>query len=480
MSEDDKTKRPDLSSNDDRTVMIPTQGRRRAPTNYNPAPLLPGGALTPRSSPQTEDWITPSTKSVRPVPASLGVAAPILMRRKGIGTPNENPILRTAMPLLLTLGGLRVSLVTAPASDLMEEVAESVMDFEGEIKAVGISEDKARTAKYILCATADDIVQNLPGDRNAWTQYSMLSRFFGERNGGIIFFDILDRLKTDPLPNVDLLEFQHACMTLGFEGMHRTSGGSTAELQRIQRNLYETIRRVRRADPALSPRWQGKPIAAYGARFQVPLWIISAVLGVFLFGFYMVLRTMLSGSVDGVALAEASIHPAADLSIQRRIINTPPPPPPPPTTQQELQLARIKRELTTEIAAKKISVEQTADEIIVRLGASGLFASADAQLSKTFGPINESIVKMLENEVGTVKITGYTDNSPLRVIKFGSNYDLSLARAKTLAASLRTGMSHPERIKIAGRGEQQPIGDNDTKEGRALNRRVEIAIPRVD
>ena len=47
-----------------------------------------------------------------------------------------------------------------------------------------VPENQARTAKYALCATADDIVQNIPSEeRHAWTQYSMLSRFFGERIG---------------------------------------------------------------------------------------------------------------------------------------------------------------------------------------------------------------------------------------------------------------------------------------------------------
>lgn len=482
MSDDDKTKQPGGPPGiSDRTVLISSPRRRRAPSSFGDAPA-PGAESSSPNQGYTDDWIAPQSKGARsePVSASLSAAAPILVRRRtDAKTPNQNPIVQAAMPMLLTLGNLRVSLVNAPPVDLMEEVAAAVTDFEADLRLLSLGPDQTRTAKYILCATADDIVQNLPGDRNIWTQYSMLSRFFGERNGGIVFFDILDRLKSDPLPNIDLLEFQHACLTSGFQGMHRTSSGSTAELQQIQRNLYETIRLIRRPDVDLSPHWRGKPIAAYGARFQIPLWTISAVLGVLLFALYILLRTLLGGTVEDVVFAENAIHPSADIAIQRRI-TAPPPKPPPQTKQQELQLARIKRELASEIVAKKVSVEQTADEIIVRLGTFALFASGDAQLSKAFGPISSDIVAMLENEIGYVKIAGFTDNSPLRSIKFGSNYDLSLARAKALANTLRKGMSHPERIKILGRGEEQPIGNNDTKVGRAQNRRVEISIPRVD
>ena len=47
----------------------------------------------------------------------------------------------------------------------------------------------------------------------------MLSRFFGERVGGVRFFEILDRLKADPLANYPVLELQHACLALGFQGI---------------------------------------------------------------------------------------------------------------------------------------------------------------------------------------------------------------------------------------------------------------------
>ena len=133
--------------------------------------------------------------------------------------PNENPIMRAAGPLLLLLGGLRVAVLRASFASLMEQVAEAIKFFENDIRSAGIPEEQARTAKYILCATADDIVQNIPTeDRHVWTQYSMLSRFFGERTGGVRFFEELDRAKMDPLGNYSVLELLHACLALGLPG----------------------------------------------------------------------------------------------------------------------------------------------------------------------------------------------------------------------------------------------------------------------
>ena len=472
MSDKDRTTRPPDQS--DRTIMVPNPRRRRAPTSFDVTPP-PSGVPGP-----LDDWApAPPGRPAATGSAALNEAVPILVQRRLLEAPNENAILRAAAPLLLTLGGLRVALVKAPVAELMQEVADAVLDFEAELRPSGISAAQERAAKYILCATADDIVQNIPGDQNMWTQYSMLSRFFGERNGGITFFEILDRLKMDPAPNCDILELQHACLTLGFQGMHRTAGGSTAALQQVQRNLYETIRRIRRPDVALSPHWEGQPIAAYADRFRLPLWTIAAFVGVLLFGLYLILRMILGNATAATVQTAGTLHPAAEIAIQRRVF-APPPPPPQPTKPQQLQLARVKAALAAELAGQKLAVQQTGDEIIVRLANISLFASADAQVNKAFDPLATKITAMLEKEVGYVKVAGFTDNSPIKTLKFTSNYELSLARAKAVAALLKPGMAKPDRLQIAGRGADHPIGNNDTKDGRAANRRVEISIPRVD
>ena len=168
----------------------------------------------------------------------------------------------------------------------MEQVADAVKFFETDIRSAGISEHQANTAKYVLCATADDIVQHIPTeDRHVWTQYSMLSRFFGERVGGVRFFEILDHLKADPLVNYPVLELQHACLALGFQGMHRASPNGVASLQIIQRNLYETLRRVRpKSNADLSPHWHGQELANRRQRVRIPVWMVAAVVAALLTG----------------------------------------------------------------------------------------------------------------------------------------------------------------------------------------------------
>src|SRR3954469_23412511 len=278
MSDSDRP--PGPPGRGDRTIIRPNPGARRpavpsAP--FAPAPSAPSGgsypAAAPGAPPSTEDRIStqaaPKTTedwiSTQAAPKKTEEVRRADLNLDDLAAPNESPIRRAAGPLLLLLGRLRVALLRAPFASLMEQVADAIKFFEKDIRSAGISEQQANTAKYILCATADDIVQNIPTeDRHVWTQYSMLSRFFGERIGGVRFFEELEKALKDPLVNYPVLELQHACLALGFQGIHRTSTGGPSSLQQIQRNLYETLRRIRpKVIHDLSPRWQGQKLASH-------------------------------------------------------------------------------------------------------------------------------------------------------------------------------------------------------------------------
>ena len=225
-------------------------------------------------------------------------------------TVAASPLMRAAASLLLLLGRLRASLARAGAGQLMDQVAQAIQQFEIDARAAGAPADQIETAKYALAATADDIVQNLPSeDSRVWTQYSMLVRFFNERMGGVRFFQELDRAKQNPAVNLGLLEVMHACLSLGFEGVYRASGGPGA-LQGIRRDLYETIRRAQpKTIEDLSPHWRGQTIALAGSRFQVPVWAVAAVAGVILLGAYLVLRNLLSGPGRGAGADDGAGPP---------------------------------------------------------------------------------------------------------------------------------------------------------------------------
>jgi type VI secretion system protein ImpK len=397
-----------------------------------------------------------------------------MLRVDELAAPNANPIMRAAGPLLQLLGRLRVSLLRAPFATLMEQVAEAIKFFEKDIRSAGISEQQSNNAKYVLCATADDIVQHIPTeDRHVWTQYSMLSRFFGERIGGVRFFDILNQAKIDPLLNYPLLEMQHACLALGFQGVHRTQAGGLATLQQIQRDLYETLRRVRpRMMRDLSPRWQGQRLAVNASRVRVPTWVVGSAAAALLFALFLTLRIVLGGNAEQVAEMTATLHPVDKLSIKRRVIAPPPPPPPP-----DKQVERIRKELQVGDCSV---VDQTANQIVIRLCDQVTFDPGQAIVKDQFKPLATRIASLLDKEEGVIKVVGHTDNTPIKNVRFPSNFQLSVERAKAVATLIKSGLSDPNRIEVAGKGPDVPIASNATPEGRAKNRRVEVMIGRTN
>jgi type VI secretion system protein ImpK len=461
----------------DRTIIRPNPAGRRAPLPSRPAqatpaaptPYAPPAAASPGVPGGSDDWISAAQPAPpRPAPPP-GPAAGPLPGRDQLLTPNANPLLRAASPLLLLLGRLRSQLSSAPPAQLLGQVTETIEAFEHEVRAAGASSEQTRTAKYILCAAADDIVQNIPGeDRHVWTQYSMLSKFFGERVGGVRFFEELDRAKADPSVNYDLLELMHACLALGFQGIHRTSAGGAANLQMIQRNLFETLRRVKQPDPELSPRWRGQAVASQVARFRVPVWSVAALAGVAVLGLYFVFRFLLSGNAEAAATAMLSVHPKGELGLVRKVFSAPPPPVPPPPVPPKVCGA----------VQPPIVCQVTPNVIIVRLVDITLFEPGQAAVRAEFKPLIERIATVLETEGGAVKVVGHTDNVPIRTARFASNLQLSQARAKAVGDLLQTKLSKPDRISVEGKGADAPIADNASREGRAKNRRVEIVIQR--
>ena len=138
--------------------------------------------------------------------------------------------------------------------------------------------------------------------------------------------------------------------------------------------------------------------------------------------------------------------------------------------------------LAPEVAARKVGVDQTANQIIIRVDNLALFDSGSATVLDQFKPVASRVAATLDKEEGYIKVIGHTDNTPISSgnVRFQSNYALSVERAKNVAVLLRQNLGKADRIQTDGKGETAPIADNKTPEGRAKNRRVEIQIPRTD
>jgi type VI secretion system protein ImpK len=381
-----------------------------------------------------------------------------------------NPITAAAAPLLILLGRLRLMIVDMQAVPLMNHVAEAIVEFEKKILAAGVSREDVQIAKYALCGTADDIVQNLPGtDRHVWMQYSMLARFFQVRTSGVGFFEELNKILANPAPRYDLLELMHACLSLGFEGQYRGSAGGDTELQRVRRDVYQTLRHLKaRSDDDISPRWRGMSMMMRDLGSRIPIWAIASLAALGLVGVYILLRFVLSNDANLLAERLIALHPGDQITIERAAFQ-----PYVAPESDSTQLDRIRAVLAPEIAAGGMAVEAVGEQIVVMVDNLILFASGKADVKQEFVPVAQRIAEALNPEPGPIHVIGHTDNvKPRASGPFKSNFDLSVARAKSVEAVLAASLSDAGRLVVEGKGEDEPIADNKTAEGRQENRRV--------
>src|SRR5690606_5514513 len=359
----------------------------------------------------------------------------------------------------------------------MNHVANAIREFERKVLEAGVPHEDAMIAKYALCGTADDIVQNLPGaDRQVWLQYSMLAQFFQVRTSGVGFFEELNKLLANPAPRYNLLEFMHACLSLGFEGRYRGIAGGDRDLQRVRREVYETLRHIKaRSDEDISPRWQGLARSMANMATQIPAWPVASVVGAAPVGVYFLFRFIISSDADALADKLLALNPTEPIAIERAAVV---PPFEGPDFKETTQLERIRAALADEIAGGSMAVDKKGEFIVIEINNLLLFDSGKADVKPEFAAVAERIAAALNPEPGPINIIGHTDNVKLRSTSaFKSNYELSLARARSVEKILTPLITDPSRITVEGKGEDEPIADNSTPEGRAKNRRVEVMIP---
>ncbi len=403
----------------------------------------------------------------------------LMAKGLGAGGP-KSPMLAAAANLLILFGRLRTQMVEMEAVPLMEYVTREIEGFEANCLNAGIDAHETQVAKYLLCGTADDIVQNIPGaDRHLWVQYSMVARFFNRRTSGVGFFQEVEKALQVPAQRFQLLELAMTCLSLGFEGQYRSAPNGAVELARIRSMIYDSLRRVQgRPDEDISPRWQ--PVALGGRRRfgGTPLWVIGSVLGLVLMGAYFGLSMMIAGEGSVVSQRLLALHPTTPVSLVRAVAFTPLEVVP---VTESTQLERLQTGLTDDIASGLVQVDIKGEFIFIRVNNAALFASGKAETKPEFNDLGSRISATLNPEPGPVLIFGYTDNVPMSGRgRFKNNHDLSLARAEAVRDVLAVSITDASRFVVEGKGEADPIGDNATDEGRALNRRVEIMIKREE
>lgn len=151
-------------------------------------------------------------------------------------------------------------------------------------------------------------------------------------------------------------------------------------------------------------------------------------------------------------------------------------------SDEETELLGIARNLKQKIAEAKledkVTISMEGGILIIRIKTEGvLFDSGSADLKENVVPILDIIGDSLRFYRGLIMVEGHTDNVPINTLKYPSNWELSTARAvSVLKYWVEKNVILPTDIVAAGYADTRPVDTNETPEGRAKNRRVEILV----
>ena len=445
-------------------------------TVFRPSPLQ--GLRTPAPAPQG----SPEPAPPEAAPAGFGAeAAPPASRLPDDDIPRpaapakvRNTMMASAARLLALAASVRSGRARIDMPRLHAEATAAISAFDQTVVAAGYSDEQRQRGRYALCATIDDIAQNLPGsvaDGAEWARRSLVVLFFQEAIGGDRFWQLVEDMLARPAQYADLIELYHACLAAGFEGRFRVMADGKRRLQEVMTSLYAALDHARKVSPVeLSPHWRGQPTPPRRVGFWSILALAGGVALAVLLVIYILLRLVLMETGRPAMDALRAINPDQPLRLSRVA------PAPPPSNSSQAQTLRTF--LAPEIAQHLVVVEEDGSTVRVRTTVGQLFASGSDQLEAARKPLFERIAAAIETQPGDVKVEGYTDADKVKTLTFPDNIALSKARAEVVAGIIKSKLTNPARVSSEGFGETRPIAPNDTAQGKALNRRVEIVVPR--
>ncbi|WP_081579271.1 OmpA family protein [Thalassospira profundimaris] len=192
--------------------------------------------------------------------------------------------------------------------------------------------------------------------------------------------------------------------------------------------------------------------------------------------------------LDGSIVGKSLRAPTPDTP---RVVSEIPPVETPEVESDETDSKEEKAEALEETLGKvldnmglqdQVGLERIDGEVVMRFPNELAFPSGSSGMTDEFAAILNRVAPVINQTAGEIFVAGHTDNVPVSASSpYISNWDLSAARATSVLHFLidQNG-TDPSRMVIQGYGDSRPLATNDTPEGRATNRRVEITIEMVE
>ena len=185
-------------------------------------------------------------------------------------------------------------------------------------------------------------------------------------------------------------------------------------------------------------------------------------------------------TVLGRGKHEAKKAPITKLPTEER--ENPPPPKLPDTPDGHppdlaKSLVTLQQGLAHELNNGKLNLKLEPRGLVISMREATFFASGDDAIAPGSLPILSKIAEVVQSLPNSVRLEGHSDARPIHTPRFRSNWELSAARAIAMLELLRDRYQIPaSRMAIAGYADNAPTDSNDTEEGRAHNRRVDLVL----
>jgi type VI secretion system protein ImpK len=402
---------------------------------------------------------------------------------------HPNKLVAAFAPLLEFAPELESAIPPENPEALRTRLLDALVRSRDTAVASGSSLERADQAAWAVAALLDDLALNTPwGGASAWPRQPLVVMLRGDVDSGTQFFQRLEQLERSPNRDPEMLELLYHCMALGFRGKYRVPGrAGDRSLNAVRVAAARFLRNADVEDAPLSPNWQGVIASDEPPRFIVPIWVVALIAAFLGTSIYIGLSWGLSSHATSLATLVRALPPADRTAITRIAPKPepeapePPPPPPEPEVVQFDLLPEFEAKAPARMRpALKGNESISLARLVIQASNPELFRSSRAQLSDGFEPLIAAIASVIvENQelIGNITVVGHTDSQPVQSSNpLGTNQKLSEARAETIMDLLVKAGVPEDRIKSEGRAAIEPIADNGTREGRALNRRVEVLI----
>jgi type VI secretion system protein ImpK len=332
------------------------------------------------------------------------------------------------------------------ASALREKLLALANAQEERVKSYGIAAESFREARFAVLAWVDETILNSNWPHRMQWQHLMLS-YYGTLNAGEEFFGHLDNLPTSAN---EVREIYYLCLSLGFEGRY-AFGDNRHQLRDLKQRLYKQLSNnagdIRQNYGRLFPEaYQRVAVAAAAPAHTNRYWYIAIMsIPVLLFiALWFLLRN------EGNRLI-TEIRKPRDVT----------------ETWQAC--------LTRGLNQKEIPAKDSSRGVVITLG-SLLFEINSIQIS---GKAHKRIDELVDVVKGCARdsfivVEGHASGE--KGVNETRNLELSQGRARTVGALFSASGFPQDRITVRGFGSSAPVATNDTEDGRARNRRVEIIV----